>query len=243
VIGWRIEQRYEVSRALLYSTPVVAVVLTLAAGIALFYGLGIDARAALYHGFIEPFETLSSIGEVLIKAAPLIMMAVGLGIGFRANVWNIGAEGQLTLGAVAAGGVALFFWEHEGRFILPLMMLAGITGGMLWAAIPAFLKAQLNVNEILTSLMLTYVAGLLLSTLVYGPWKDPEGMNFPQSRIFSAWETIDPLLAGTRIHIGVPLALVVALAAALLVERTLIGFEIKVAGLAPSAARYAGFHR
>ncbi len=243
MIGWRIERRYEVSRALLYSTPVLAVALTLAAGIGLFYGLGIDAWAALYHCFIEPFETLSSIGEILIKAAPLIMMAVGLGLGFRANVWNIGAEGQLTLGAVTSGGVALLFWEHEGSFILPLMMLAGIAGGMLWAAIPAFLKARLNVNEILTSLMLTYVAGLLLGTLVYGPWKDPEGMNFPQSRMFSAWETIDPLLAGTRIHIGVPLALVVALAAALLVERTLIGFEIKVAGLAPSAARYAGFHR
>jgi general nucleoside transport system permease protein len=243
VIGWRIERRYEVSRALLCSTPVLAVALTLAAGMALFCGLGIDAGAALYHCFIEPFETLSSIGEILIKAAPLIMIAVGLGLGFRANVWNIGAEGQLTLGAVASGGIALLFWGHEGRFILPLMMLAGIAGGMLWAAIPAFLKARLNVNEILTSLMLTYVAGLLLSALVYGPWKDPEGMNFPQSRMFSAWETVDPLLAGTRIHIGVPLALVVALAAALLVERTLIGFEIKVAGLAPNAARYAGFRR
>jgi simple sugar transport system permease protein len=243
VIGWRIERRYEVSRALLSSTPVLAVALTLAAGMALFCGLGIDAGAALYHCFIEPFTTLSSIGEILIKAAPLIMIAVGLGLGFRANVWNIGAEGQLTLGAVASGGIALLFWGHEGRFILPLMMLAGIAGGMLWAAIPAFLKARLNVNEILTSLMLTYVAGLLLSVLVYGPWKDPEGMNFPQSRMFSAWETVDPLLAGTRIHIGVPLALVVALAAVLLIERTLIGFEIKVAGLAPNAARYAGFRR
>jgi len=243
VIGWRIERRYEVSRVLLYSTPVLAVALTLAAGIGLFFGLGIDAWATLYHFFIEPFETLSSIGEVLIKAAPLIMIAVGLGIGFRANVWNIGAEGQLTLGAVASGGVALLFWGHEGSFILPLMMLAGIAGGMLWAAIPAFLKARLNVNEILTSLMLTYVAGLLLGTLVYGPWKDPEGMNFPQSRMFSVWETIDPILAGTRIHIGVPLAIVVALGAALLVERTLIGFEIKVAGLAPIAARHAGFRR
>ena len=148
-------------------------------------------------------------------------------------MWNIGAEGQLTLGAVASGGVALLFWGHESSFILPLMMLAGIAGGMLWAAIPAFLKAQLKVNEILTSLMLTYVAGLLLSALVYGPWKDPEGMNFPQSRMFSAWETVDPLLAGTRIHIGVPLALVVALADALLVKRTLLGFKIKVTGARP----------
>ena len=212
MIGLRIEPRYEVSRAMAYSMPVLAVALTLAAGIGLLCGLGIDVRTALYHCFIAPFETLSSIGEVLIKAAPLIMMAVGLGVGFRANVWNIGAEGQLTLGAVTSGGVALLFWGHESSFILPLMMLAGIAGGMLWAAIPAFLKAQLKVNEILTSLMLTYVAGLLLSALVYGPWKDPEGMNFPQSRMFSAWETVAPLLAGTRIHIGVPLALVVALA-------------------------------
>ena len=123
MIRLRIEPRYEVSRVMVYSMPVLAVALTLVGGMGLLCGLGIDVRAALYHYCIAPFETLSSIGEVLIKAAPLVMMAVGLGVSFRANVWNIGAEGQLTLGAVASGGIALLFWGHESSFILPLMML------------------------------------------------------------------------------------------------------------------------
>ncbi|WP_341702479.1 ABC transporter permease [Ferrovibrio sp.] len=237
----RIEKRAAASLPLLYATPLLALGLTLLAGVVLFLALGVDAGAALYHIFIEPFETLSSIGEVLIKAAPLVMIGIGLAIGFRANVWNIGAEGQLTLGAVASGGVALAFWHETGVWIFPLMVLAGILGGMAWAAIPAFLKARFNVNEILTSLMLTYVAALFLSTLVYGPWKDPQGFNFPQSRMFNDSETLSLLVEGTRIHAGVPAAIVIALLAYVLLERTVTGFEIRVAGLAPAAARHAGF--
>src|SRR3546814_8483144 len=170
------------SALLLWSTPLLVLGFTLASGVLLFAGLAVDAGAALYHIFIEPVVTPGGLGEVLIKAAPLVLIGVGLSIGVRANVWNIGAEGQLTIGAVAAGGVALAFWDSEGAWIMPLMAVAAIAGGMAWAAIPAFLKARFNVNEILTSLMLTYVAGLLLGTLVYGPWKDPDGVNFPQSR-------------------------------------------------------------
>lgn len=237
----RIEKRPVPSALLLWSTPLLALALTLAAGVVLFAGLGVDAGAALYHIFIEPVVTLSGLGEVLIKAAPLVLIGVGLAIGFRANVWNIGAEGQLTIGAVAAGGIALAFWDREGVWIMPLMAVAAIAGGMAWAAIPAFLKARFNVSEILTSLMLTYVAGLLLGALVYGPWKDPEGFNFPQSRMFNESETLSLLVEGTRIHLGVPLAVAVAGIAFILLERTVLGFEIKVAGLAPAAARHAGF--
>jgi simple sugar transport system permease protein len=237
----RIEKRPAAPGLLLAGTPLLALALTLIAGMALFAGLHVDAGAALYHIFVEPFETLSSIGEVLIKAAPLAMIGIGLAIGFRANVWNIGAEGQLTIGAVAAGGVALAVWDREGAWIMPLMAVAGILGGMAWAAVPAFLKARFNVSEILSSLMLTYVAGLLLGALVYGPWKDPEGMNFPQSRMFNDSETLSLLVDGTRIHVGVPLALLVAAVAFVLLERTVLGFEIRVAGLAPAAARHAGF--
>ena len=237
----RIEKRPAASGLLLAGTPLLALVLTLLAGVALFAGLGVDAAAALYHIFIEPFETLSGIGEVLIKAAPLAMIGIGLAIGFRANVWNIGAEGQLTIGAVAAGGIALAFWDREGVWIMPLMVVAGILGGMAWAAIPAFLKARFDVSEILSSLMLTYVAGLLLGALVYGPWKDPDGFNFPQSRMFNESETLSLLVDGTRIHAGVPVAVLVAVIAFILLERTVLGFEIRVAGLAPAAARHAGF--
>jgi simple sugar transport system permease protein len=171
------------------------------------------------------------------------MIGVGLALGFRANVWNIGAEGQLTVGAIAGGGIALLFWGQEGLWILPLMCLAGILGGMAYAAIPAFLKTRLGVNEILTSLMLTYVAILLLSMLVYGPWKDPAGFGFPQSRLFTDSALLPMILEGTRLNLGAVAALLIAVAAWVVMTRTVIGFEIRVVGQAPAAAAYAGFDR
>jgi simple sugar transport system permease protein len=165
----KIEPRREISRNLLYATPVLAVLLTIVSGFFLFLVMGYDPLAGLYHFFVSPLLSLYGLSELMVKAAPLIMIGVGLAIGFRANVWNIGAEGQLTFGAIAGGGVALAFWGDEGAWVLPLVCLAGILGGMAYAAIPAFLKTRFDVNEILTSLMLTYVATLFLSTLVYGP--------------------------------------------------------------------------
>jgi simple sugar transport system permease protein len=173
----------------------------------------------------------------------LILIAVGLALGFRANVWNIGAEGQLTVGAIAGGGIGLWFWGADGSWILPLMCLAGLAGGMAYAAIPAFLKTRLDVNEILTSLMLTYVATLFLSMLVYGPWKDPEGFGFPQTRMLSPSALLPVIVEGTRLHIGVVVAFLVAVGAWVVMTRTVIGFELKVVGQAPAAAAYAGFDR
>jgi simple sugar transport system permease protein len=173
----------------------------------------------------------------------LILIASGLAIGFRANVWNIGAEGQLTLGAIGAGGVALAFADETGLWILPLMCMSGILCGMLYAAIPAFLKTRYEVSEILTSLMLTYVATLVLGILVYGPWRDPLGFNFPQTRMFSSSALLPLILDGTRMHLGILITLAVAIAAWVMMARTVIGFQIKVVGLAPAAARFAGFNR
>ena len=136
--------------------------------------------------------------------------------------------------------MALATWGETGAWILPAMMLAGILGGMAYAAIPAFLKARFDVSEILTSLMLTYVAALFLSILVYGPWKDPEGYGFPQSRMFTDSAIVPIILEGTRLHLGVLIALAVAVAAWVLMTRTIIGFEIQVVGQAPAAARYRG---
>jgi simple sugar transport system permease protein len=158
-------------------------------------------------------------------------------------VWNIGAEGQLTVGAIAGGGVALALWGQQGVWILPLLCLAGILGGMAWAAIPAFLKTRFGVNEILTSLMLAYVATLALSALVYGPWKDPQGFNFPQSRRFSDSSLLPMLLAGTRLNLGSIVALLTAVAVWVVMTFTIVGFQLRVAGQAPAAARYAGFDR
>jgi simple sugar transport system permease protein len=237
----RLEPRREVSRGLLLATPPLAVALTVAAGFVLFALMGYDPLASLYHFFIAPMTTLYGLAELALKATPLVLCGVGLAIGFRAGVWNIGAEGQLTLGAIAGGGMALIYWDEEGWFILPLMCLAGIAGGMAYAAIPAFLKTRFNVNEILTSLMLTYVATLLLSTLVYGPWKSPEGFNFPETRMFSPSAMLPIVLEGTRMHAGVIVAVLVAVAGWLLIGRTIVGFQVRVVGQAPAAARFAGF--
>jgi general nucleoside transport system permease protein len=239
----KVEARPQISNQLLYVTPALAVALTVVAGFFIFLLMGYNPLQALYHFFISPLTSLYGLSELMLKAAPLIMIGVGLALGFRANVWNIGAEGQLTVGAIAGGGIALLFWEAEGFWILPLMCLAGILGGMAYAAIPAFLKTRLGVNEILTSLMLTYVATLFLSMLVYGAWKDPQGFGFPQSRMFTDAALLPVILEGTRLHLGAVVALLVAVAAWVVMTRTVIGFEIKVVGQAPAAAAYAGFDR
>ncbi len=239
----KIEPRRETSRNLLYLTPFLAVVLTVLSGFVLFLLMGYDPLAALYHFFVSPLLSLYGLTELMVKAAPLIIIGVGLAIGFRANVWNIGAEGQLTVGAIFSGGVALAFWGEGGFWILPLMCLAGIIGGAIYAAVPAYLKTRLDVNEILTSLMLSYVATLFLSTLVYGPLKDPDGFNFPQSRMFTDSALLGVVMEGTRLHVGAVVAPFIAAAVWVLMTFTIIGFQVRVVGLAPAAARYAGFSR
>ncbi len=239
----RIEPRRGVSWQMLYATPPLAVALTIVTGFFLFLFMGYDPFQALMSYFVSPLLTFYGLSELAVKAAPLITIAVGLAIGFRANVWNIGAEGQLTMGALAGGGVALATWGQAGVWIMPAMLVAGILGGMAYAAIPAFLRARFDVSEILTSLMLTYVATLFLSVMVYGPWKDPEGYGFPQSRMFSEAAIVPVILEGTRLHIGALIALAVAVAAWVLMARAIIGFEIKVVGQAPAAGRFAGFDR
>jgi general nucleoside transport system permease protein len=237
----RLEPRRELSRSVIWATPILAVALTVLAGFVMFALMGHDPFAALYHFFLSPVLSTYGLAELAIKATPLVLIGVGLAIGFRAGVWNIGAEGQLTIGAIAGGGIALWAWEQEGTWVLPAMGLAGIIAGMAFAAIPAFLKTRFEVNEILTSLMLTYVATLFLSLLVYGPWKDPDGYGFPESRMFSPSAMLPMILDGTRLHAGALVALLVALAGWVLMSRTIIGFQVKVVGQAPAAARFAGF--
>lgn len=226
---------------MMLATPPLAVAMTIVAGAALFAALGFDPLASLHAFFIEPLSSTRGLGELIVKATPLVTIAVGLAIGFRAGVWNIGAEGQLTLGAICGGGVALAFHGEGGPWLLPLMIIAGGAGGALWAAIPAFLRTRFNANEILVSLMLTYVAGLLLSFLVHGPYRDPDGFAFPESRLFDEWALYPTLIPGTRVHLGALFALVAVAAGWLLVKRSFIGFQIKVIGLTPAAASYAGF--
>lgn len=237
----RLEPRGQASKTMVYVTPLLAVALTLLSGFILFLAMGFDPLKALYSFFVAPVTSVRGVGELVVKATPLVLCAVGLAIGFRANVWNIGAEGQLTLGAITGGGLALAFYGEGGWWLLPMMVIGGAIGGAVWAAVPAFLRLRFNASEILTSLMLNYVALLLLNYLVHGPFRDPDGFAFPESRLFEADATLPILWAGTRVHLGALLALLAVAGGWLLIARTFIGFQIKVIGLTPAAAGYAGF--
>ncbi|MFJ5367742.1 ABC transporter permease [Bosea sp. CER48] len=239
MLEWR--RRREPSTSMLWLSPLIAIGLTMLLGMIVFTAMGYDGFHAVGSIFLTPFLEPQRWADIGVKGAPLIMIALGLAIGFRANVWNIGAEGQYIMGAIAGTGVALLTHDMTGWWILPAMVLAGIVGGMAWAAIPAFLRVKLQVSEILTSLMLTYVAVQFLYFLVRGPWKDPDGFNFPQTRMFTADQTLPTVLEGSLVHLGIPLALVLAVIAWLLLEKTTAGYAIKVVGLAPAAARHGGF--
>ncbi|MET0605634.1 MAG: ABC transporter permease [Beijerinckiaceae bacterium] len=237
----RLEPRREPSQAMRAFAPVLAIALTLVAGFVLFTLMGYNGGLAIEEMMLAPVLETHRWPDLLVKAAPLILIATGLSIGFRANVWNIGAEGQYVMGAIAGSGVALATWEMSGVWILPAMLIAGVLGGMFWAAIPALLRVRWRVSEILTSLMLTYVAIQFLYYLVRGPWKDPQGFNFPQTRMFNDSQTLPTMMEGSLIHLGIPIALIVALAAWIVMERTLFGYGVRVVGLAPAAARHAAF--
>jgi general nucleoside transport system permease protein len=191
--------------------------------------------------FWEPIKSPYALGELMVKATPLLIIALGLAVCFRSNVWNIGAEGQYVIGAMLAGGVALMADKDTGRWIIGAIVLAGVAGGMLWAGITALLRDRFNANEILVSLMLVYVAEQLLFYMVFGPWKDPGGYNFPQTKNFEAVTQIPRLMAGSRVSVGLLLALLGVAGLWVFLFRTRAGFAQQVGGLAPAAARYAGF--
>lgn len=237
----RLEQRPEASKSMVYVSPVIAVILTVLTAMIMFWLLDVDPVKAIVTFFVEPISSLDGVAELLVKATPLVLIGVGLSLGFQANVWNIGAEGQLVIGALAGGGLALAFFDQQSIFLIPGMMVCGILGGMAWAAIPAWLKTRYNTNEILTSLMLTYVGLLVLSYLVHGPWKDPEGQNFPESRLFHDSALLPILIDETRLNVGWLIALFVVVLGWILISRHIIGFQIKVIGMAPMAASFAGF--
>jgi simple sugar transport system permease protein len=224
-----------------YASPLIAAALTLSTGFVLFAVLGKDPFAAFHAFFIAPIASVNGVAELLVKASPLVLIAVGLAVGFRGNVWNIGAEGQLTIGAIAATGLALQPALSESSLLLPAMIVAGAVGGMAWGAIPALLRTRFNANEILVSLMLTYVAQLWLSYLVLGPWRDPQGFNFPQSQPFSDAALYPILLYGTRLNASVLVALAAVAAAWVFLGKSYVGYQMRVTGLAEAAARYAGF--
>lgn len=249
MFDFTLEPRPSPSHAMRLVMPLVATLVTLAGGVLVFSLLGKNPAQAMAAFFLAPVSSLNGWSELLLKASPLCLIALGLAIGYRANVWNIGAEGQLLLGGIFASGVAIHFDGRGGAWLLPLMMAAGALGGMLWAAIPALLRVRFNANEILVSLMLTYVATQLLIYLVSGPWQDPHGMNFPQSinfgrdalfpRFFGDWHWAP--WRGTRLNASIFMAVAAAPAAWFFMRKSFAGYRMEVGGLAPLAARYAGY--
>ena len=237
-----LERRAERSALMALLSPAIAIALTLLSGAALFALLGHDPAYGLYVYFVEPLTSLWSIEELIVKATPLVLIGAGLSVAFLSNTWNIGAEGQLIMGAVFGSTLPIVFHTFQTPLTLPLMIVLGILGGMAWAAVPALLKARFGANEILTSLLLVYVAQLFLDWLVRGPWRDPGGFNFPESREFSAAATL-PMLEASRVHLGAAFALIAVAVLAILLGRSVKGFEVRVVGQAPRAAAFAGFSR
>jgi simple sugar transport system permease protein len=237
----RLEARPEPSRAMSIASPLIALAITVVIGTLLFILLGKDPLRGLAVFFVEPVKSVYALTELAMKATPLTLIALGLAVCFRSNVWNIGAEGQFIVGAIAASGVAMMATPSSGAWFFVPVLAAGVLGGMLWAAIVAFLRDRFNANEILVSLMLVYVAVQLLNYFVYGPWKDPAGYNFPQTITFLKSTQVPRLFAGSRVNVGSIVALVAVAAFWVLLFRTYAGFQLQVGGLAPAAARYAGF--
>lgn len=241
----RLEKRPQPSRLWTVATPPLAVALTMIAGGALFAALGKDPLDAIATIFWKPLFGEFAFyyrPQLLIKAAPLILIATGLGLGFRAGIWNIGAEGQYILGALCGAGVALALYPLDSRLVFPLMMVAGALGGWAWAMIPAVLKLRFGTNEILVSLMLVYVAEQLLAAMALGPMRNPEGRGFPGSRNLRDYPAAHnaELIPGSGMHWGVAAALIAVIFAYVLLSRHRLGFDIRLLGQAPRAARFAG---
>jgi simple sugar transport system permease protein len=240
-----LEKRPNPSRFWAGVTPVLAVILTMIAGGILFAALGKDPVEAILDIFWQPLFGDNADyfrAQLLVKAGPLILIAVGLSLGFRASIWNIGAEGQYIMGAICGAAVGLAFYPAEHWYIFPLMVIAGALGGWAWAMIPAILKNAFGTNEILVSLMLVYVAQNIQSWMAFGPLRNPEGMGFPGSRNLQQYPAASnpELIPNTGIHWGVVAAGVAVVLAYILLKKHILGFQIRVAGQAPRAARFAG---
>ena len=235
----RLEPRALPSAAWTWAAPFLALAITVLLGVLLFTAMGKDPVAALRVFFWEPIKSPYALGELVVKATPLLIIALGLALCFRANVWNIGAEGQYVMGAIFASGAALQLGGVAGAWAW--VMLAGVIGGMVWAALVEWLRERFHANEILVSLMLVYVAVQVLGYLVFGPWKDPAGYNFPQTQTFDAATRIPRFMPGSRMHWGMVLAVLGVVVLWVFLFRTRAGWAQQVAGAAPMAARYAGF--
>lgn len=237
----KLSPRGEQSQAMSYLSPVLAGVLTLITGAVFFAALGLDPLFALHTFLIAPVSDLDGFAELCVKAAPILLCAIGLAVAFRAQVWNIGAEGQLLMGGLAASAMALQLIDIEAAWVLPVVLISGMVGGALWGLLAAGLKTRFNANEILTTIMFNYIALYTLLYFVHGALKDPDGYGFPESALFGDSALLPILLEDTRLHIGMLFALFAVVVIWVLLSRSFLGFQIKVLGMDAQAAKFAGF--
>ena len=237
----KLEKRAQPSNFMLVATPVASVLITMLIGVVVFDLIGINGFRAVVDIFLTPLLNPLKWQDVALKAAPLIIIALGLSVGNRAQIWNIGAEGQYVVGALCAAGIGIAAGTAGGPIILTAMIAAGIIGGAAYGFIPAILRTRYNVNEILSSLMLTYVSYQILGYLVGGPWKDPNGRNFPATAPLAENQVLPIIVRGTTVHLGVAIALILPFVFWVLMSRSVFGFQIRAVGSAPQAARYGGF--
>ena len=238
---FQFEKRNSASKALIFATPFIAIAVTVLLSSAMLLIQRKSLQTTFYAFFIEPFESTYAISEIFLKFGPLLLIAQALAIGFRAKIWNIGAEGQMIMGAVLASSIPVYFTDSQSIFLLPAMIILGALGGMAWAAIAAFLKVRFNANEILVTLMLSSVALQILYYLLLGPWKDPMGFNFPQTVMFQDAALFPPIIFGFRLNYSLIIPLIFTIFVWIYMERRFGGFQLVVGGLAPNAARYAGY--
>ena len=243
----RLEKRPQPSRAWTFATPLLAVALTMIFGGILFAALGKNPIEVIRTIFLDPlFSEFAWFyrPQLLIKGAPLVLIAIGLSFGFRAGIWNIGAEGQYIVGAICGAAAGLALYPAETRLIFPLMVMAGALGGWAWAMIPGVLRVRFGTNEILVSLMLVYVAEQLLASMALGLLRNPDGMGFPGSRNLSQWaSSANPeIIAGSGMHWGVVAAFIAVIFAYVALSRHIFGFQVKLSGQSPRAATFAGIN-
>ncbi len=241
VFPFSIETRTRRTRFSAIIPPLIAVCTTIVASIIILTSLDVSPSRALYYLYIAPMATRFNFAEVILKMAPLLLIAQGLAIGFRARIWNIGAEGQLIMGAIGGSLLPIWFNDSGNILMLPAMVVVGAIFGMAWAAIAAVLRVRMNANEILVTLMLNSIALQVLYYLISGPLRDPFGFNFPQSALFPDVAMLPILLANTRANISIFFAVLVTLLAWFFMQRSFPGYRLQVGGSAPDAARYAGF--
>lgn len=235
------EKRENTSTLYRLSAPVVSAGMAFFVAGFLLVAAGVNPLEAYLEIIHEALGSLYGLSETLVKTTPLIFASLGVSLAFRMRIWNIGAEGQIYMGACGASAVALFSGIDNSFVMITAMFVAAFLCGGVWAGVAGALRARWDVNEVIVTLLMNYIAILAVNYLVYGPWKDPQGFNFPLTAQFSDAARLTELF-GTRLHSGFFLALTTALLVFLFVEHTVWGYQIKVIGSNPKAARYAGMN-